>query len=42
LDLQELGGWESTKVARGYLEESVSKKVSIAHKIQIGMSQTVD
>lgn len=36
LDLQELGGWESAKVARGYLEESISKKVSIARKIQIG------
>lgn len=36
LDLKELCGWESTKVARGYLEESVTKKVSIAHKIQIG------
>ena len=34
LDLQELGGWESSKVARGYLEENLTKKVSIAQKIQ--------
>lgn len=36
LELQELGGWESTKVARDYLAENVTKKVSIARKLQVG------
>lgn len=36
LQLQELGGWESSKVAKEYLEENLTKKVSIAKKIQVG------
>lgn len=36
LDLQELGGWESSNVARGYLENNLIKKISIARKIQVG------
>ncbi|GJQ74017.1 hypothetical protein Trydic_g18941 [Trypoxylus dichotomus] len=36
LCLQELSGGESSKVAKGYLEENLVNKVSIPQKIQVG------
>ena len=40
-EIKRLGGWKSTKVAEGYIEESTNYKRKLSNKIQTAITSTV-